>query len=239
MFNKILVVNDDSINSSLLFPLVKVLKRYGNELLVVVPHNNQSACSQTINIRKALTLYEENNICDDIKTYSVDGSPADCVKIAREVLNFDFDLVVSGINDGYNLADDICYSGTVGGASEAEFFSKKGLAVSIERGKTGGLNYLNEAIDYVLKKQLFAKTNLVNINIPENALGIKETVQGKRRFNGTFVKTPEGTYMAVNKQTINKEEPFFIIRDDNKLSDFTAIEEGYISITPFTTDKTK
>lgn len=235
---KILITNDDSIKSPLLKPLVEVLKEYASNLLVVVPLYNQSACSQTINIKEELELQEQEKI-ENVTTYTITGSPADCVKIAKELLNYDFDLVISGINDGYNLADDICYSGTVGAASEAEFYNKKGIAVSIERSNKKGLDHLNKAFKYVFDNNLLEETNLININIPPIVKGIKKTVQGKRRFNTTFIKTKENKYLAINKQTIDINEPFFIERTNDENADFIAIEKGYISITPMTTDKTK
>lgn len=235
----ILVSNDDSIESHLLKPLVEVLKQYANNLLVVVPKTNQSACSQTIHVRTPINLYEEKDIIEGVKTYSISGSPADCVKIATSAIKYDFDLIVSGINDGYNLADDICYSGTVGAASEAEFYEKKGIALSVERGSTEGLKYLKEVFEYIFASKILEKTDIVNVNIPPISKGIKETIQGKRRFNETFIKIGEGLYQSVKEQDVKEDAPLFIIRGTSDNSDYKAIEDGYISITPITTDRTK
>ena len=235
----ILVANDDSIESPLLKPLVEVLKDYANNLLVVVPKTNQSACSQTIHVRNPIKVYEEPDIIEGIKTYSVDGSPADCVKIARGVLKYDFDLIVSGINDGYNLADDICYSGTVGAASEAEFYEKKGMAISIERGNIEGLKYLKDTLEYILSSNIYGNTSILNINIPPISKGFKQTIQGKRRFNETYIKTPDGTYQSVKCQSVDPTAPLFIVRDTDENSDYRVVENGYISITPISMDRTK
>lgn len=235
---KILLTNDDSINSLLLAPFAKVLKQYASELLIVVPATNQSACSQSIHISSPLEIKEREKI-ENCKTYTVSGSPADCVKIAKELLNYDFDIIVSGINDGYNLADDICYSGTVGAASEAEFYNKKGIAVSLLRGESVNEKNVINAFEYIFNNNLLNKTNLINVNIHFNPVGIKETVQGKRRFNGTYKKLENDTYIAINKHTIDENEPFYIERENEQNADFKAIENSFTSITLMSTDKTK
>lgn len=235
---KILLTNDDSIDSLLLAPFAKILKRYASELLIVVPATNQSACSQSIHISSPLEVKEKEKI-ENSKTYTVSGSPADCVKIAKELLNFDFDIVVSGINDGYNLADDICYSGTVGAASEAEFYNKKGIAVSVLRGECVDEKDVINAFEYIFNNNLLNKANLINVNIYFHHTGIKETVQGKRRFNGTYKKLEDGKYIAINKNAIDEKEPFYVERENNQNADFKAIENHFTSITLMSTDKTK
>ncbi len=236
---KILITNDDSISSPLLKPLVEVLKDYANEMIIVCPSENKSACSHSINISNPLSIYSHDDLIKGVKTYSISGSPADCVKIALTVFKYDFDIVVSGINDGYNLADDVCYSGTVSAALEAEFYDKLGIAVSILRHDLNGLNYLKKAFDYIFENNMFTKANILNVNIPPVVKGVKETVQGKRSFNFTFVKGENGKYYSIKKHAIDENEPLHLVRKIEEKADFKAVEEGFISISPFTTDKTK
>lgn len=235
---KILIVNDDSIHSEGLKVLADKVSKYASELMIVAPHTEQSATSHSIHIYKRLELHKHPDLIEGVPSYSLTGSPADCVKFALTALDYDFDIVFSGINNGYNLSDDICYSGTASGALEAEFYNKLGVAVSCVRGDLSGAKYLNEAVEYLFENDLFSKASIYNINIPNNSQGIKMTVQGKRRFNGKFIKMEDGTYQSVGAKYLNLDQSF-IIREEETNADFVAIEAGYTSITPLTTDKTK
>ena len=125
---KILVTNDDSLSYEGIKVLTQIAKEYASEVMVLAPHTEKSACSHSLTLKNTVTLYEEKDLVDGVKTYTLDATPADCVKFAKDILEFHFDYVFSGINNGYNLSDDICYSGTASAALEAEFLGKKGFA---------------------------------------------------------------------------------------------------------------
>ena len=115
----ILVTNDDGINSSLLKILVNSLKKYASEILVVAPLVEMSATSHKLTLREGLDVVKCPDIIENVPSYSVKGTPADCVKIGLFLLDFKPDVVISGINNGYNVGNDILYSGTVSASMEA------------------------------------------------------------------------------------------------------------------------
>ena len=104
---KILVVNDDSIQSIYLKEVVKQLKEMNHEVMVVAPMYEQSAKSHAITLTRFMELKELPPLVDGVKTYALDGTPADCNEFAYIELKYDYDLVVSGCNNGLNMGDDI------------------------------------------------------------------------------------------------------------------------------------
>ena len=133
---KILITNDDSISSEVLLPLAKWAKQFG-EVTVVVPKYEQSGKSHCIEIRKAFEVKQVSFDDSDIKAYTVDSSPADCVRFALEGMQTTFDFVISGINRGLNLGIDVLYSGTLGAVFEAATFGLPAVALSTESGGFG------------------------------------------------------------------------------------------------------
>ena len=224
--SKILVTNDDSLSYEGIKVLTQIAKSYASEVIVIAPHTERSACSHSLTLKNTVTLYEEEDLVDGVKTYTLDATPADCVKFAKDILEFDFDYVFSGINNGYNLSDDICYSGTVSAALEAEFLGKKGFAFSTEVNDLSGSIYIKEALDYIFNSDLINKANMFNINLPSISNGIKITKQGKRSFNGKFFHVKDNIYQA---RLVDPNQRF-INREVNSDDDFVAIENNYISI---------
>ena len=163
---KILITNDDSISSEVLLPLAKWAKQFG-EVTVVVPKYEQSGKSHCIEIRKAFEVKQVPFDDPDIKAYTVDSSPADCVRFALEGMQTTFDFVISGINRGLNLGVDVLYSGTLGAVFEAATFGLPAVALST---KSGGFNEAMEALDeikdFFVHHDLMNKNSLYNINIP-------------------------------------------------------------------------
>lgn len=223
---KILVTNDDSLSYEGIKILASIAKEYASEVLVLAPHTEKSACSHSLTLKNTVRLYKESDLIEGVTTYTLDGTPSDCVKFAKDILNFDFDYVFSGINNGYNMADDICYSGTASAALEAEFLGKKGFAFSTEVNNLSGSIYIKEALDYIFNSNLINEADVFNINLPHSSQGIKVTKQGKRSFNGHFIHIEDNIYKAVLKD----QNQMFITREVNFDDDFVAIEEGFISI---------
>ena len=221
-----LVTNDDSLSYEGIKVLASIAKNYADEVIIVAPHTEKSACSHSLTLKNTVTLYEEEDLVEGVKTYTLEATPSDCVKFAKDILNFDFDYVFSGINNGYNMADDICYSGTASAALEAEFLGKKGFAFSTEVNDLSGSIYIKDALDYIFNTNLINQADVFNINLPAVSNGIKITKQGKRSFNGHFIHIKDNIYKAVLKDENQK----FITREINSDDDFVAIENNYTSI---------
>lgn len=226
---KILVTNDDSINSEGLRILVEFAKQYG-EVFVVAPLYEQSAKSHYINIVDGLELAKVDYGLG-VDTYTFNSTPADCVRAAEYGLKNEFDIVFSGINNGYNLGEDIAYSGTVAATTEAAFMGKKAIAFSTSIGNFPTvLPNLKEAMDYIFMNKFLEIGNLYNINIPPEPQGIKLTKQGSTHFNTIFVKEQDLFYQRGNQR--------YHLDKDNINSDVWAIINNYISITPLNYDRT-
>ncbi len=233
---KILVSNDDGINSEGLDALAVALRDLG-EVVVVAPDRDQSASSHSLSLHRPLRLAK---ITDNV--YSVDGTPTDCVNIAvNGILRNDRpNLVVSGINKGANLGDDITYSGTVSAAMEGTLLKIPSIAISLVsrndfRFDTAA-RYAVQIAKYVLENGLPEGT-LLNVNIPnkstDNIKGIKVTIQGKRIYDEPIVEKtdPRGK----KYYWIGGDELGYV---DIENSDIAAVKEGYVSITPIKLDLT-
>jgi 5'-nucleotidase len=127
---KILITNDDGILSPVLPLLIRWARKHG-EVTALAPKVEQSGKSHSIEFHRQIEI-KEISLAQDVCVYSVDSSPADCVRFSVLGLKQKYDLVLSGINRGYNLGDDIVYSGTVGAIFEAARLGMRGLAVSTD-----------------------------------------------------------------------------------------------------------
>lgn len=226
---KILITNDDGIFAEGIKLLVEKAKKYGT-VVVVAPKTNQSATSHKINIKTGFTV-EALDIFPGIKAYAVDSTPADCIRFAVYQLKLDFDIVFSGINNGYNLGFDMLYSGTVAGAVEANYHKKKSLAFSVDFFKfKSAEQYFDDVMDYIFQNRLLDFNDMYNVNFVENAKGIKMTKQGDPHF-ATYFLEKEGLYYQ--KGNAQHHLDHF-----DKDRDVSAIVDGYISITPILSDRT-
>lgn len=229
----ILITNDDGIRAKGIKPLIDIAKKFGN-VYVVAPKTEQSAISQGITIHEPLEIDKEEALFEGVvSSYSISGKPADCIKVALEYLRFDIDLVLSGVNNGPNLGNDILYSGTVAAASEAAVFNIPAIAFSTDFGHFDILETeLPRTLEYILKEKLARSGVIVNVNFPlnphETSKGIKITHQGKRIFNAKF-RHEEGKYW---------QEGSWGYIENGVDSDVTAVTEGYTSITPLGIDRT-
>jgi 5'-nucleotidase len=230
---RILVTNDDGVHSDGIKALADAMKSLG-EVTVVAPLAEASAIGHALTLRRPLRL---ETIAERI--YAVDGTPTDCVNIAiTSVLRGMPDLVVSGINKGWNLGDDVTYSGTVSGAFEAALLGPSGIAVSLQR--TGDKFDFSEAArgarvvaQSVLERSLPSRIFL-NINVPAGPTkGIKVTVQARRNHITKVDERvdPRGQRYFWIEEGQNDWEP-------HDRSDFQAVRDGYISVTPLQPDLT-
>src|SRR5918996_3385427 len=162
---RILVTNDDGVRSEGLHELARAMARFG-EVTIVAPHLEASAIGHALTLRRPLRLQEV-----EARTYEVDGTPTDCVNIAiTQILQEVPDLVVSGINKGYNLGDDVTYSGTVAGAMEGALLGIPSVAISLERAadtydfKPAG-SVAMQVVERVMARGLPVRT-FINVNVP-------------------------------------------------------------------------
>lgn len=227
---RILVTNDDGIQSIGLKLLAIAAQKYG-DVIVVAPAKEQSAKSQALNIKHGFHYEKIDSYLENVEAYSVDSTPADCVRFANFFLRDEYDITFSGINNGYNLGEDIMYSGTVGAASEAVMGGKLALAISTAPNDLAEAEKrIDDVLAYVFEKHLFDHGNLYNINIPLKAKSIKLTRQGSTHFSTIFLEEA--------RQVYQRGKPNFHLDEETEDSDVYAIYENYISITPLTVDRT-
>jgi 5'-nucleotidase len=230
---KILVTNDDGVRAEGIQALAAALAPLG-DVTVVAPIQEASAIGHALTLRRPLRLETLGP-----KVFAVDGTPTDCVNIAiTHVLHGKPDLIVSGVNNGWNLGDDVTYSGTVSGALEGALLGIPSIAVSLQR--VPGVNDFGpsaKAAATVAEAALergMPKFMLLNINLPAGPTkGFRVTVQA-RRNHVTVVNEridPRGQAYYWIEEGENNWEP-------HDRSDYQAVRDGYISITPLQPDMT-
>lgn len=232
---RILVTNDDGIQSPGITALAQALAAIG-EVWVVAPDRERTAVAHAVTLHKPLRVHRVAP-----RTYTVNGTPVDCVNLALlKVMPKPPAIVVSGINKGVNLGDDVMYSGTVSAAMEGTILGVPSLAVSQE-GQGAfrfniGATYAARVARLVLEQGLPEET-LLNVNIPDRASakirGVRITCLSRRRFHNPIIEKldPHGRayYWIAGKR---------ISWSRSQDADHEAVEEGYVSITPIRLDST-
>lgn len=234
----ILVTNDDGGGSAGINALAKALRSFG-EVYVVAPEGEQSAVGHALTLHRPLTFKKTSS-----RVFTVNGTPTDCVIIGVDkLLPRKPDLVVSGINNGGNMGDDITYSGTVAAAIEGTLLDIPSVAVSFvnERNGSASLKRVREAADFAcrLAKQVISKglppDTFLNVNIPDRqkVLGIEITRQGRRAYDNSIQEMldPRGR----THYWIGGGIPLWESGED---TDFEAVRNGFISVTPVHLDLT-
>jgi 5'-nucleotidase len=230
---KILVTNDDGVHSDGIHALADALKSLG-DVIVVAPHIEASAIGHALTLRRPLRLQRLRE-----GVYEVDGTPTDCVNIGISKLFGALpDLVVSGINKGYNLGDDVTYSGTVSGALEGALLGVPSIAVSQER-TAGAYDFSHTAaaaasIGALVLREGLAPRTFLSINAPAGKpKGFRLTVQARRNH-----------VTIVDERCDPRGQPYFWIEEGENdwephdRSDFQAVRDGYVSVTPLQPDMT-
>jgi 5'-nucleotidase len=233
---KILVTNDDGVRSDGVHALADALRPLG-DVTVVAPQTEASAIGHALTLRRPLRmeLLEPG-------VYEVDGTPTDCVNIAITQIYKPNgampDLIVSGINKGYNLGDDVTYSGTVSGALEGALLGIPSIAVSLERNSAvydfGPAAAAGAQVaERVLARGLTQRTFL-NINVPTGRpKGLRVTFQAKRNH-----------ITVVSHRLDPRDRPYYWIEEGqdewepHDRSDYQAVKDGYVSLTPLQPDLT-
>jgi 5'-nucleotidase len=224
---RILVTNDDGVHSEGIHALAAALTAVG-DVTVVAPIQESSAIGHALTLRRPLRI-------DQVREsfYAVDGTPTDCVNLGVAVLFKGElpDLVVSGINTGWNLGDDVTYSGTVAGALEAALLGIPAIAVSLRRTRDYQFDFGPSADAAVTLTELVLRHSLpdrtfLNVNVPKGApKGFRRTVQGKRNH-----------ITKITERLDPRGKPYYWIEEGidewtaHDQSDYHAVKEGYVSV---------
>lgn len=232
---RILVSNDDGVLAPGIQALRQAMLQHG-EVEVMAPDRNRSGASNSLTLLRPLRVSKIDN-----ESHCVDGTPTDCVHLALTgYFEQPFDLVVSGINEGSNLGDDVLYSGTVAAAMEGANMGIPSIAVSLASRKSvhydTAARVASQLIQQLKGQQLPAAT-ILNVNVPDipfnNIKGMQITRLGTRH-------NARGTQQLIDP----REQPIFWIglpgdhNDAGPGTDFFAIQNGFVSITPLHLDMT-
>jgi len=230
---RILLTNDDGYFSPGIEALGHALASIG-VVTIVAPETEASAIGHALTLRRPLRLERKGE-----RVYAVDGTPTDCVNIAiNRVLDGPPDLVVSGVNKGFNIGDDVTYSGTVAGALEGALLGYPAMAVSLEFTESAWDFGPAASIAAGLASELLARPlparSFLNVNVPMGPIrGVRVTVQATRNH-----------VTKVDRRLDPRQRPYFWIeeaRDDwqpHDRSDYQAVCDGYVSVTPLQPDLT-
>lgn len=233
---RILCTNDDGLGAAGLAKAVEVCSRIG-DVTCVAPDREQSATSHSLTLARPLRPRSRGP-----DRFEVDGTPTDSVLLALgAILKEPPDFVVSGINHGPNMGEDVLYSGTVAAAMEGLAFGVPGIALSLASFETGVLPSYDDVLERLLRQLLdasrFPPDTLLNVNLPPvpatEIQGVRVTTLGKRVYSDslTQMKDPWGRDIW----WIGGGQVSWSGRED---SDFQAIADGYISVTPLHVDLT-
>lgn len=238
----ILVSNDDGITSKGIRHLVECMQQLG-DVMVVAPNSPQSGMGHAITINDPLKVYRSDIFGDEVEAYECSGTPADCIKLAKNYLLKDRapDLVVSGINHGSNTSVSVLYSGTMSAAVEAAIESLPAIGFSLcDYGRDTDFSHV---LDYVVKiaeqalKNGIPKGNALNVNFPPKQ---EETIKGMKVCRQAIAKWQE--------EFDERVDPYgrkylwlsgkFVNNDKGEDTDEWAIHQNYVSIVPVSYDMT-
>jgi len=225
------VSNDDGVFSPGILALAKVAQEFG-QTRVVAPDVEQSAMSHAITVRRPLH-YTKTVLEDGIEAYRVDGTPADCVALGTHHWD-EVDLVLTGINLGHNLGHNIWHSGTVAAAKQAAFLRIPAIAFSARYSDTvTDYSKLAPFIRDVITDMLETpQTLLLNVNFPDDPVGVMWTRQSVRQYEG---------YVIPGEDPMGRAHYWFAEEPRDRLEEGTdrwAVDNGYVSITPLRLDLT-
>jgi 5'-nucleotidase len=231
----ILVTNDDGVHSPGIIALFRAMKNLG-DAYVIAPDRERSAAGHSLTLHRPLKVEEIRE-----RVYSINGTPTDCVTLGiNKLLPAKPDLVVSGINKGPNLGDDITYSGTVSAAIEGTIFGIPSIAFSLLADKhyhfDTASSFAIRLAGYVIANSLPYDT-LLNVNIPnvqkEMIQGVKFTRQGKRMYDNSIQETYDP--WGLKHYWIGGGKPYWERGED---MDIDAVNANFISVTPIHLDLT-
>ncbi len=233
---RILLSNDDGYFAPGLTTLYQALLPFA-DITVVAPERNRSGASNSLTLDRPLTVRQAHN-----GFYYVNGTPTDCVHLAvTGLLDFIPDMVISGINDGANMGDDTIYSGTVAAATEGYLLDIPSIAVSMsQHGATHFETAANTVVELVqrFQRQPYPAAVCINLNVPDvpqaQIKGMQVTRLGRRHKAESVIRatTPRG-------EIVYWVGAAGAAQDAGEGTDFHAVENGYVSLTPLQVDLTK
>ena len=232
MQRRILITNDDGIDADGIKRLVEAAREFG-EVWVVAPHDQRSAASHSITLRHSMSVAPYDFPVEGVKAYSCTGTPADCIRVGSiSIMPQKPDIVMAGINYGYNVATDIQYSATVGAAFEGEFQGYLSMAFSENMGECHEVTdrYLREIMNEILEKE-YVPGIVWNVNFPgcklKDCKGVLRDLAVSRNafYNDGYKKVkdlPDGgcEYIVDGVYSPSHE----------KGTDYGAILDNYVSI---------
>ena len=231
---RILVSNDDGYQAEGIKKLTQAISEIA-EVVVVAPNENKSAASSSLTIGKPLKPVQiDENI------YSIDATPSDCVHLALcGFLQESIDLVVTGINLGANLGDDVIYSGTVAGAIEGRFLGLPSIAISLASWKCKHFEtaaIIAKRLVEKIEKAPLSHNTIINVNVPdvpiEQIKGIKSTRLGNRHMSELSIQDQNDPSLY----WIGENGPE---ADNGEGTDFYAVNNNFVSVTPLQIDLTR
>lgn len=229
---KILITNDDGIEADGLKRLVRAAREYG-DVWVVAPDGQRSAASHSITLHKPMDVMPYDYPIDGVKAFAVSGTPADCVRVGSlALMQTKPDVVLSGINHGYNVASDIQYSATVGAAFEASFQGYPGIALS------QGFGECHEVADFYLRRILGElidkmpdKGVIWNVNFPDCTLdACKGILYDRAVSHGMFYRDHYNRVEILENGCMRYLVEGKYNEDAEPGTDFQAVVDGYVSV---------
>ncbi|MFP7494698.1 5'/3'-nucleotidase SurE [Terribacillus saccharophilus] len=234
---KILVTNEDGIFSPGVEAMIETLQHFG-EVFVVCPDQDSSAVNPYNSMRQPVRVKEMHHFPGVAGAWSLNGSPADCVKLGVEVLLPDRpDFLFSGINFGPNLGRDIYYSGTMTAAVEASLYNIPAVFVSLNSRSPHNVNYskiktLFYQVAEVLLQHKTKSVSLLNVNLPNidkrefKGIQVLPMDMSVSRYRFVGMHDPHGEMYYWQKDQLQELEPF------HPSSDYPLLKEGYITVSP-------
>ena len=229
---RILITNDDGINADGIIRLAKTAKELG-EIWVVAPLEQRSAASHSISLHDHIDVYPHDFPINDVKAFSCSGTPADCVRVGSlNIMPCKPDLVLSGLNNGYNVASDIQYSATAGAAFEGAFQGITSIALSEEADKLHEVSdvYLHSILSE-LSDQKLGYGQIFNVNFPGCPLTeCKGILKDRKVSHGMFFRDHYIELKKLENGGIRLMVEGEYNEDAEPDTDFRAVVDKYISI---------
>lgn len=235
---RILLTNDDAFFAEGIKILESTLIRYGHEVYVVAPHTEQSAKSHSMTVTGDITLWKH-----DDRHFSLEGTPADCVIYtlrtmllpSSKIISNDIDMVISGINHGYNLSSDTIYSGTCAAARQGAMYGYPSIAISTERNEEGLFSMEKPALYLAQKLESFCSLlkgadSFLNLNFPYNWDGeVERASLGVIEYGDEVSVRNKGSKMVL--KTVSCAMNPIPSRDEQYPMDYMVTKEGKASAT--------
>lgn len=226
---RILITNDDGIHAPQMLPLVRWARKLG-DVTVVAPNIEQSGKSQGIELHNPFEV-KHFELEPGVPAYAVGSTPADCIRYTVFCLKQKFDLVLSGINRGFNVGTDVMYSGTAGAVFESVSQGMQAVALSTcPEYYDHAVEHLDQVFDFIFGHKLLERNDGYNVNIAPHGREIRITRQGGHYYSDDFIPVGSDLYKAHGKCVYQDSH------DDTLDTD--AVMHGYLSITPLTICRT-